>query len=152
MPAPDLFDFVGNPGAERLRGTGHVRFTYDEAGNPVVQPEGAVCIGRSPEGAIDDLHGAFDAFYHCGHPRTQPLGSKCAVNGCNRLSCQACSAFCERCLVPLCREHESRLAVAGQQHTYCAFCRAQVSRTLRWKAVGRFLIQPFIAFDNKPQP
>jgi hypothetical protein len=150
---PSFFNPLEPPGAERLRGTGTIRFTYDEHGEPAALPENAVSISRSPDGSIDDIHGGFDSFYHCGHPRTAPLGTKCAIEGCNRLSCQACSARCQRCLVPLCLEHVCRLQTEpGRELTLCSSCHDQVARTLRWKAVGRFLIQPFVAFGNKPQP
>ena len=147
---PSIFDHLGTPGAEPLRRTGNVRPTRDDDGNLVMQPVDLESIVLSPDGSVDQIRMAVDRFYHCGHSAAEPIGVKCAVPGCNRVSCRQCAARCETCLKPLCVEHVFRLAAElGRELRLCSDCRDQMSRRLRWQTIGRTLLKPFISFDQE---
>ena len=149
MP-PSIFDPLGTPGAEPLRRTGNVRLTRDSDGNLVMQPVDLESIVMSPDGSVDQVKLAVDCFYHCGHSAAEPIGVKCAVPGCNRVSCQHCAARCEACLKPLCVEHVYRLVVErSREMRLCSDCRDPLSRRLRWQTIGRTLLKPFISFESE---
>lgn len=131
------------------RREGHWRVTLDESGNPVLIQESEDCSSTSAEGSVDSAHTLFDSFFHCGHPRTQPLGSKCSVDRCHRLSCATCSKRCLRCFQPLCLEHTKTLVVEGQSLTYCPSCFNRVRRQRFWHAITAPIVRFFVDADKR---
>ena len=143
-------DIHSEPNATPLRRDAHYRVLVDGQDNRRdILLEGKT-IALSQEGSIDCATVSVAAFYHCGHPASDPMGMQCAEPGCGNISCQVCSAQarCARCLKPLCLEHVQPLQVPNGVVKLCARCRANLIRRQRWQSVFRALLSPFVSCEK----
>lgn len=143
-------DIHSEPDATPLRRDARYLIMIDAQGNRRdVLLEGKA-ITLSVDGSIDCATVSVAAFYHCGHPATDPMGLQCAEPGCGNISCQACStqARCGRCLKPLCLEHLQQLRTPNGAVNLCGRCRAELIRKQRWQSVFHALLSPFVSFEK----
>lgn len=144
-------DIHSEPDATPLRRDARYRIVIDAQGNRQdVLLEGKI-VALSVDGSIDCATVSVAAFYHCGHPATDPMGMQCAEPGCGNISCLVCSAQarCGRCLKPLCLEHLQPLQTPNGIVNLCGRCRADLVRQQRWQSVLRAMLSPFVSFEKE---
>jgi len=104
-----------------------------------------------PAGGIESVHIKKKSCCACGCFGV-PTG-RCSEPGCGRISCSRCHTHCggtenqspSGCGKSLCREHSHFLPMPdGQTIPFCKRCHGRITRSNRWRAIGRVLLPPFI--------
>lgn len=99
----------------------------------------------SDHGAVKSLGRHERPFGGCGC--NQPIGGRCVE--CGALSCVQCHGRCYICAAPICLRHSVFVdSPDGRRLRFCGRCHAQVVRRQRLHKVGRFLLAPFVRFEE----
>ena len=77
-------------------------------------------------------------------------GGRCSE--CGVISCEKCHRHCGGsegsnplgCGKPLCREHSHYLEINGVSLPFCKRCYGKITRSERWRKIGKAIINPFV--------
>lgn len=99
----------------------------------------------SDQGSIDSLGRRERYSADCGCYK--PVGGRCVE--CGQLSCIDCHGRCYICSSPICLRHSIFVDFPdGRRLRFCSRCHAQGARRRRLHKVGRFLLSPFVDFEE----
>ncbi len=146
----DIFEILFGKSAKPVRRRIQFRQTVDADGNTVMEMVDGESISLSQDGSIDSASVQQDRFYHCGCNAERPMGGRCGVPGCRRVSCEQCHGRCSLCAKPLCLEH-SRFAEAERQENVrlCISCHANLARKRRIGAIVKGVLSPFVEVEKE---
>ena len=138
-------DHLFSPGSQPIRREGVFRQTQKGNGMPTIKAVSANAVTLSPEGSLDS--GRVIEFLHCGHSFVDGI-AKCTVPGCQNDSCPTCYTRCTECFCGLCLEHKYVITDANETRVICSQCKERIQRQRRVRAIGRFLLSPFVKFKD----
>jgi len=145
----DIFDILFGKGAKPVRRKIQFRQTVDADGNPAMEVIGGESISLSQDGSIDSASVQQDQFYHCGCNAEHPMGGRCGVPGCGRVSCEQCHGRCSFCAKPLCLEHSRFAEIEHQKNVrLCPACHSSLIRKRRIGAIVKGTLSPFIKIEK----
>jgi len=105
------------------------------------------CDSLSKAGSIDTVGRVKKFFMDCGCDG--PPGGRCHEDGCGAIVCQTCFGHCAGCQKPLCLEHSWFVESPDRGRIrLCRHCRDKLVRKERWGKIARFLLSPFVRFEE----
>ncbi len=116
--------------------------TDPRTGEPVALPTQAEIHTISPDGSPDTVRYHVPQTRDCLHPVEAPFGGACYE--CRSQSCAQCHGMCHECQKPICVECSRFRESPKGRVRLCHRCQGILRRRHTAKAVGWFLVSPFV--------